>query len=223
MLKLCGFHVSNYHNKVRLALLEKGVAFDEDSNCRPSQKDEWLARSPVGKVPIIETDAGGLAESQVICEYLEDAYPQVPLLPKDLFARAKVRELITVIELHMELVARRLYGGVFFGGTVSDETKKEVERDLAKGVRAFAKLAKFDPYVAGKGLSLADCSAFVNLPLVSLSTKLAFGKDVLGDMAQIKPYLAMLGERPHFARVNADRKAASEAAAAAARAKKAPG
>lgn len=221
MLRLCGFHISNYHNKVRLALLEKGIAFEEDPNCRPSQKDEWLARSPVGKVPIIETDGGSLAESQVICEYLEDAYPQVPLYPKDPMAKAKVRELITVVELHLELVARRLYGGVFFGGTVSDETKKEVERDLAKGVRALAKLAKFDPYIAGKAFSLADCAAFVSLPLVSMATKLAYGKDVLESIPQVKPYLKMLGERPHFAKVSADRKAAQEAAAAAAAAKKA--
>ncbi len=221
MLKLCGFHISNYHNKVRLALFEKGIAFEEDANCRPSQKDEWLARSPVGKVPIIEFDGGSLAESQVICDYLEDAYPQVPLYPKDPMAKARVRELITVIELHLELVARRLYGGVFFGGTVSDETKQEVERDLAKGVRAFAKLAKFDPYIAGKDFTLADCAAFVSLPLVSLASKLAYGKDALESLPQIKPYLKMLGERPHFRRVQDDRKAAQEAAAAAAAAKKA--
>jgi glutathione S-transferase len=221
MLKLCGFHISNYHNKVRLALLEKGIAFEEDANCKPSQKDEWLARSPVGKVPILEFDGGSLAESQVICDYLEDAYPQVPLYPKDPIAKAKARELITMMELHMELVGRRLYGGAFFGGTTSEETKKEVERDLAKGVRAFAKLAKFDPYIAGKDFTLADCSAFVNLPLITMATKITYGKDALEGIAQVKPYLKMLGERPHFRRVQTDRKAASEAAAAAAAAKKA--
>ena len=40
MLKLCGFHISNYHNKVRLALLEKGVPFEEDPSCKPSQQEE---------------------------------------------------------------------------------------------------------------------------------------------------------------------------------------
>src|SRR3954463_10528943 len=149
MLKLCGFHISNYHNKVRIALLEKGVAFDEDANCFPSQKDEWLARSPLGKVPIVELDAGRrLSESQVICEYLEDAYPQKPLYPKEPFARAKVRELVTVIELHVELVARRLYGAVFFGKTVADDVKQATEQDLAKGIRALGKLVRFDPYIA---------------------------------------------------------------------------
>jgi glutathione S-transferase len=217
MLKLSGFHVSNYHNKVRLALLEKGIAFEEDANCRPSQKDEWLARSPMGKVPVIEVDGTALAESQAICEYLEDAYPQVPLYPKDPLARAKVRELIAVIELHMELVARRLYGALYFGGQMSEETKKEVERDLAKGVRAFSKVAKFDPYIAGKEFTLADCAAFVSLPLISMTSKLAFGKDALDSVPQLKPYLKMLGERPHFRKVNDDRKAATEAAVAKAK------
>ena len=214
MLKLCGFHVSNYHNKVRLALLEKGVAFEEDATCRPSQQDEFLARSPLGKVPFVEVDGAVLTESQVICEYLEDVHPAKPLYPSDPLERAKVRELIQYVELHMELVARRLYRELFFGGKVSDETKKEVERDLARGVRGFATRARFDPYLAGKELTLADCSAFVHLPLVSLASKLAFGRDFLEGLPQVKPYLKMLGERPAFQRVSADRKVAAEAFAA---------
>jgi len=210
MLKLCGFRISNYHNKVRIVLLEKGIAFEEDDTCRPSQADAYLARSPMGKAPFLELDGGRrLSESQVICEYLEEAYPQKPLLPADPLERAKVRELVTHMELHMELVARRLYGSVFFKRDISEGTKNSVEKDLAKGVRAFKALAKFDPYIAGKSLTLSDCAAFVHLPLVSLASKLAYGRDALEDMAQVKPYLRMLGERPAFHRVNEDRKAAT--------------
>src|SRR2546421_1675235 len=179
MLKLCGFHVSNYHNKVRLALMEKGIAFEEDPSCHPSQDDEFLARSPMGKVPWIEVDGRRVAESQVICEYLEETYPQKPLYPKDPLERAKVRELITFIELHNELVARRLYGSVFFGKPPSESAKQAVEKDLAKGVRALKSLVSFSPYIAGKELTLADCAAFVSLPLVSLVTKHAYGRDFL--------------------------------------------
>jgi glutathione S-transferase len=215
MLKLCGFHLSNYHNKVRIALLEKGVPFEEDPACAPSQKDEFLARSPIGKVPFLELDDGRrLAESEVIGEYLEEAYPQKPLLPRDPFERAKVRELIKFMELHVELSARRLYGQVFWKRPASDEVKQSVEKDLTKGIRAFKALAKFDPYIAGKELTLADCAAFVHLPLVSLATKHALGRDYLEEMAQLRPYLKMLGERPAFRKVNEDRKAAQAALAA---------
>src|SRR5436190_22299367 len=195
MLKLCGFHLSNYHNKVRIALMEKGVPFEEDANCSPSQKDEWLARSPLGKVPILELEGGRrIAESEVICEYLEEAYPQKPLLPKDPYERAKVRELVTFIELHLELVARRLYPALFFGaGPASEDTNKAVEKGLLKGVRALKALAKFSPYIAGSELTLADCAAFVSLPLVTLVSKQAFGRDVLEELPQAKAYVKMLG------------------------------
>jgi glutathione S-transferase len=214
MLKLCGFHISNYHNKIRIALLEKGVPFEEEA-CSPSQKDEFLARSPMGKVPFLELDGGRrLAESDVIAAYLEDAYPQKPLLPKDPFERAKVRELVRVMELYVELVARRLYGEVFFGrGRAPEEVRQAAEKDLVKGIRALKTLVKFDPYIAGKDLTIADCAAFVHLPLVSLTTKLAFGRDFLEDIAPLKPYLRKLGERPAFAKVNEDRKAAQAALA----------
>lgn len=212
MIRLCGFHISNYHNKVRIALLEKGVAFEEDAGVKPSQKDEYLLKSPMGKVPYLEVDGTRLCESGVILEYLEDVYPEKPLLPKDPLERARVREIVVFVELHLELVVRRLYGGLFFGGSFSDETKSQVEKDVAKGARALKAVAKFDPYIAGKALSIADCAAFVHLPLVSLVTKTAFGRDFLDDLPQVKPYLKMLGERPAFAKVNEDRKAASAAA-----------
>jgi glutathione S-transferase len=88
---------------------------------------------------------------------------------------------------------------------------RAVEKDLPKGVRTLKALARFDPYIAGRELTLADCAAFVHLPLVSLTTKLAFGRDYLEDLAPLKPYLKMLGERPAFRKVNEDRKAAQAA------------
>ncbi len=212
MLKLCGFHVSNYHNKVRIALLEKGVAFEEDASVRPSQEAAYVAKSPMGKVPYLEVNGTRIRESSAILEYLEDAYPQKPLLPKDPLERARVRELVIFIELHLELVARRMYGMLGGGKPVSDEAKQRVDKDLTKGVRALKAVAKFEPYIAGQELSIADCAAFVHLPLVTLVTKNFFGRDYLEDLPQLKPYLKMLGERPAFARVNADRRAATAAA-----------
>jgi glutathione S-transferase len=211
VIRLCGFRISNYHNKVRIALLEKGIEHEEDSEVKPSQKDEYVVKSPLGKVPYLEVDGTRIRESGVILEYLEDAYPQKPLLPKDPLERARVREIVVFLELHLELVVRRLYGGLFFGGSFSEETKERVEKDVAKGVRALKAVAKFEPFIAGKALTLADCAAYAHLPLVSLVTKTAYGRDALEDIPQVKPYLKMLGERPAFARVSEDRKAATAA------------
>jgi glutathione S-transferase len=218
MLKLGGFAVSNYYNKVKVALLEKGVPFEE-VYCPTSQDEEYRKRSPMGKVPYLEVDGQFLCESQVICEYIEDTHTQNPLYPKDARERACVRELIAVMELYMELPARRLYPQAFFGGAASDETKKQVEKDLAKGVRAFGQLAKFSPFVAGANLTLADCVAGVHLPLVSLASKIVLGRDALEEYVPVKPYLKTLNERPAFRKMNDERKAATEAMAAA-RAKK---
>ena len=212
MMKLCGFPISNYYNKVHIAMLEKGLPFELDAECKPSQKDEFLARTPMGKVPFLELDGGAqLAESQVICEYLEEAYPQKPLYPRDPLERARVRELISILELHVELQARRLYGQVFFGRPPDEALKEAVEKDLVKGIRAFRMRAKFDPYVAGSELTLADCAAGAHLTLISLATRLAYGHDMLESMPQVKPYLKMIGERSAFKKVNDERKAAQAA------------
>jgi glutathione S-transferase len=212
MLRLCGFHISNYFNKVRIAMLEKGLDFELDPSCSPSQKEDFLARTPLGKIPFLEVDGQHLVESQVICEYLEDAYPQKPLYPRDPLARARVRELIAIMELHMELVARRLYRSVFFGGgAASDELKRSVQTELGKGVRALRMRARFDPYIAGPELTLADCAASVHLPIISVATRLAYGQDLLESMPQLKPYLKLVGERPAFRQVHEDRKAAQAA------------
>ena len=206
MLTLCGFAGSNYYNKVKFALLEKGVPFNEEL-VWVGQTDP--VRSPLGKVPYIKTPQGSLCESEVIMEYIEDQYPQTSLLPADPFAAAKVRELVTFLELHLELVVRNLYPEAFFGGKVSDSAKEKVGDQLTKNVAAFAKLARFSPYVAGDTLSLADCAAVVHLPLVSSATKLIYGRDFLAELP-VRDYLKRMSERPALQQVNADRKANTE-------------
>lgn len=215
MITLCGITLSNYYNKVKMVLLEKGIPFAEEV-CRTGSKDEEvLTASPLGKVPFIKTPHGNLCESQVIADYLEAAYPQPPLMPADAFAAAKVRELTTFIELHLELVARELYGEAFFGGQASDGTKARVRKQLDKAIPAFKRLAKFAPYVAGDRFTLADCAAWASLPLVGMATKATLGEDLLAVHGlDIKPYLKLIGERPSAQKVVADRKRDQAAAAA---------
>lgn len=208
MFKLCGFATSNYYNKVKLALLEKNLEFEEVL-VWADRSPAFLEKSPLGKIPYAETENGVLCESGVIAEYLEATYPQNPLLPADPYAAAKVRELIVFLELHLELVARELYPQAFFGGTVSDETRTRVQKLLARHIKGFAKLAQFGPFIAGDQFTLADCAAIVHLPLVSLATKAIYGEDMLAELP-VRPYLKAMGERTTVQKVNADRKANQE-------------
>jgi glutathione S-transferase len=218
-ITLCGFPVSNYYNKVKLALLEKGLPFTEEVVMTQSTDTAVLAASPLAKIPFIRTPQGGLCESQVIMEYIEAVQPLPALLPADPFAAAKVRELCTFIDLHLELVARDLYGQAFFGGTVSEGSAARVKKQLEKNIPAFMTIAKFSPMVAGgEQFTMADCAAWVSLPLVGMATKAVFGEDMLIAMGcEYKPYIKMIGDRPAAQKVAADRKEATMKATAAAK------
>ena len=83
--------------KVWLTLEHKGISytpkrlsFDADETRKP----EFLAINPRGRVPAIVDDGFALYESNAICEYLEERYPEKPLLPKDAKGRALVRRLV---------------------------------------------------------------------------------------------------------------------------------
>jgi glutathione S-transferase len=214
MLVLCGSALSNYYNKVKLTLLEKGVPFTEELVLPFSGDDALNAASPLQKIPFLRTERGSLCESQAIAEYLDAAYPNPPLLPADPFAAAKVRELITFTELHVELTARELYRKAFFGGTLSDDAAADVKLQLVKHIAAFKQLAAFAPYAAGDQFTLADCSAWGCLPLVSLATKMIYREDLIASAGiDWKRYDALISARPAAQKVVADRKAAQLAAA----------
>ena len=217
MLTLCGFPLSNYYNKVKLALLEKGVAFVEEEVGTGKKDESVLASSPLGKIPFIRTEQGALCESEAIMGYIEAAWPEPALLPADAWNRAKLRELVTFIDLHLELVARQTYGQAFFGAAaLPDADKERIRKQLVKNIAGFKRLAKFAPYVGGETFSQADCAAYVSLPLVALSSRLVLGEDLLAAAGiDWKGYARLIAQRPSAQKVDADRKAWQERAAAA--------
>lgn len=213
MIKLHGFPLSNYHNKVKLALLEKGVPFEEVITATGGGEGVREA-SPLAKVPFLQTPQGPLCESAVIMEWLEAAHPEPALLPRDPWQAAKVRELNTFLELHLELVARELYPQAFFGGTLPEKFTARIGEKLQRHVEAFKRLAKFAPYVAGDTFTVADCAAYVHLPLVGMASKLVLGRDLLQEAGiDWKAYVKMIEQRPAAQKVAADRKADQQRAA----------
>ena len=209
MITLCGFGVSNYYNKLKLILLEKQIPFCERT-VYPWERDSFLHQSPLGKIPFIETEAGGLSESQAVLEYLEDRYPEIPLYPANIYARAKCRELIQHLELNAEWVARRLYKECFFGGVVSQETKQEAHERLVVGLEAAARLAKFSPFILGSEFTAADCVAYVHFTMIRLATLAIFEEDVLKrHLPDAAAYMTRMDARPHIRTMMVERAAAT--------------
>ncbi|MEO5881201.1 MAG: glutathione S-transferase [Caldimonas sp.] len=209
MLVLCGSSISNYYNKVKLALLEKGVDFGEEYVATGGSDEAVIGASPLAKIPFLRTDAGPLCESQAILEYIETTWPEPPLLPRDPFAAAKVRELAIYVDLHLELVVRDLYPKAFFGGSLSEGNAARIRTVLERNIAAFSRLARFAPYAAGESFTQADCSAWNSLPLVAMATRTIYGTDLLAAGGiDLKRYNRVVGERPSARKVTADRKAA---------------
>ena len=203
MLKVHGFAVSNYYNMVRMALMEKGVPF-ECVEVMPSQDEAFLARSPVGKVPCLETERGFLSETSVILDYIEDVVPQPPFYPADPFQRAQVRQAMKMMELYVELPARRLYPGVFFGGVNAPSTIAEVEPVLRKGMAGLKHLLKCNPFVMGAQMTYADFFAAHTFSLAGNVARKVYGWDIVAEVPGLGETLAALAARDSGKAINAD-------------------
>jgi glutathione S-transferase len=184
---------SNYYCLAKACLVAKGIPFEE-VDATPSQEEDYLSKSPMGKVPCLETDQGFVSETLAIAEYLDGIAPDRPLLPAEPFARAKTLELIRHLELDIELVARRCLPAAFFGATASEETKKSTDRDLKRGVRAVSRLFVCDPYATGSEFTLADLYTFYTFGLASQVVQKVLDQDLLAELPQVRELLGRLAE-----------------------------
>ena len=208
MLKLLGFSASNYYNVPKLAMLEKGIEFEEVQTWTGADADfqpEYLDLSPMGKVPCLVTHEGPISESRCIVDYLEAAYPEPALVPTDPFERARVHELCVMIDLYLELPIRRTLPYVFSGKPVADRLRREVPPVVQKAAKALLRRTRFDPYLVGDRFTLADVAAIIHLPSARGLGKRAFGEDLLADVPGLDDYLARLEERETVKKIRADR------------------
>ncbi|MNH11450.1 Glutathione S-transferase [compost metagenome] len=206
MLKLHGFAVSNYYNMVKLALLEKGVPFEEVLFFG-GQSPEALKLSPRGKVPVLETEEGFISETNLILDYIERTQPGKALLPEGVFAQAKVHELAKEIELYIELPARACYPEAFFGARVDDAIKAKAKAELLAGIATLKRNGKFSPFVAGDSLTLADMLFCFSVDLAYAVGKKVFAIDVLEDFPQARELLERFKHNPNVRKIAADKEA----------------
>ena len=206
MLKLHGFAISNYYNVVKHALLYKGIAFEEVF-VRPDQSPELLAKSPMGKVPFLETEHGIITEANIILEYLDEAYPETPLYPADAFNKSKVKQLLKSVELYVEDPAHSLVPALM-GMELSESKKEEANLRLDKGLPAFQQLASFSPYAYGDTLTAADIFIYYAIKLAKTAGKVVLKRDIVSEVEGLGNLMALLDKTEIAQQVIADNKAA---------------
>ena len=200
MIKLYGLRMSNYYSLVKAVMIEKGLEFEE-VKAPPTQKEDNLARSPMGKMPSIEVNGEYISESLAIVSYLERIQPEPALLPADPVAAAKALELALHIKLDVELAARRLLPAAMFGGTASDELIETTRQEVTRGMQAVSQLMVCKPYAAGATSGIADLYTYYSMGLASAISQKMFDADLLADYPQISELMTMLASHPSIAQV----------------------
>ncbi len=206
MITLHGFSASNYYNIVKYVLLYKEIPFEEHEIYGGG--DEWLAISPVGKVPAITTaDGQHLSESAVICEYLEETYPGKPLYPSEPLERARVRQLMKVAELYLELPSRALIPYAFSGRLAPEPAVANARHQTARGLEAMRRLCRFAPHIAGNTFTIADIYVhYVNAVVLAIGCP-QMDWDIIGEVPGMKEWGLAMRDSDIARRVEAGRKA----------------
>nr|WP_317199429.1 glutathione S-transferase family protein [uncultured Psychrobacter sp.] len=204
MITLHGFAASNYYNLVKHALLYKDIPFQE--NLVYPSSDELLAVSPVGKVPAITMPDGfNLSESSVICDFIEESYPDTPLYPADAKERATIRQIMKIAELYFELPSRRLIPFTFSGTPVPKPIAMEVRQVLERGIIALNHLCQFSPWVAGEHFTMADIYLYYVNTIVSAFAARQLGWDIMAQISGMTEWNETMSQSDIAKRVDADR------------------
>ncbi len=172
--------LSSYSAKVRIVLIAKGIGYEEREPPDGYRSAAYRALVPMGTVPALEDDGLVLSESEAINEYLDERFPEPPLLPSTPAARARVRFLSRFHDLYLEPPVRALFPHVSpvrrDAAVVAARMAEHRQRDTQMATRADPA-----PYLAGETLSLADCGYAVTLPLVDMLAA------ALGELLPLAP------------------------------------
>jgi glutathione S-transferase len=206
MITLHGFPASNYYNVVKYVLLYKGISFQE--HLIYSGGEDWLSISPVAKIPALTTQDGRcISETTVICDYLEEVYPDKPLYPVDPVARATVRQIMKVAELYLELPSRRLISYAFSATTAPEALKAEVRHVTQRGVGAMQRLCQFSPFIAGSEMTLADVYVhYVNAVVGAIGSR-QLDWDILAEIPGMRQWNKGMRDSDIARAIEADRAA----------------
>lgn len=162
-----------FSRKVRVALAEKKLEFQLQIEKTWERRTEFLALNPAGDVPVlIEQDGTTLANSQVICEYLEEVYPEVNLIGFDPVQRAETRRLVSWFdvkfnkEVTQNLVEEKLMKRYLKLGEPHGPSIRAGHANIHYHLDYIGFLTEKREWLAGDYFSLADISAAAHLSAV---------------------------------------------------------
>ncbi len=165
-MKLIGAIASPYVTRVVMFARLKGVDLPlEGAPGGSSRSDEYLAMTPIGKIPSLEVNGKVLAESEVICEYLEDAFPEKSGLPADNLDRATSRLMSRLVDLYIG----PKFGPMFRQLNPANRDETEIETAAADFAKAFGFVEHFmgdGPFCVGTEPTLGDCALAPHIMLM---------------------------------------------------------
>jgi glutathione S-transferase len=195
-LVLHGYRYSVYNRIVRLALAEKGVAYDrvEVNPFAPDVPAAYLALHPFGRVPALVHDGFTLYETGAIIRYIDRAFPGPALQPADPQALARMDQIVGIVDAYAYWpLVRQVFSHRVFR-PCSGQTGDEAE--IARGVQASAKvLAALEPLV-GDGVTLADLHLGA---MIAYFVHAPEGRQALQGYPRLAAWWARLAARPSFA------------------------
>ena len=205
MIRLYHFPLSPYCRKVRLTLAEKKLEVElvEERYWEPSA--EFLRRNPAGKVPVLKIDARVMSESQAICEYLDEAYPSVPLMPRDADGRYEVRRLCAwfddkfQVEVTSKLLHERINKKIMAQGYPDSKNVKFGAGRIKVHIDYLAGLLDQRRWLAGDVMTLADLTAAAHLSCLDYISDVDWNRS-----ATVKDWYAKIKSRPSFRTLLAD-------------------
>jgi len=205
MIRLYHFPLSPFCRKVRLTLAEKKLEVEliEERYWDPSA--EFLRRNPAGKVPVLKMDSRVLAESQAICEYLEETVPTPALMPRDADGRYEVRRLCAWFDdkFHAEVTSKLLYERlnkkVMGLGYPDSKNVKTGAARIKYHIDYLAGLLDQRRWIAGDVMTLADFTAAAHLSCLDYISDVDWHRH-----ATVKDWYAKIKSRPSFRTLLAD-------------------
>ncbi len=205
-MKVHGADISNYFNIVKHISLETDLPI-EFVHAVPKQKEQFLAISPMGKIPAAETDNGALSETRAILSYIDSMHPDNPLFVSDAWNKARTEELMSIADLYIESPARRLLGEIVFNGPRDDRAHEEVRGAVEKGLRAFSRRASLSPYLLGEEYSMVDVYVFYCLFLASQLMQGAYEWDILAEADGLQAWYELMSSKETTQKVVSDQAA----------------